>query len=116
MGFSQGEIIWINFKFTDGTGEKTRPALVISNTALEFMDEVILLKITSVNRKDGFDFPLLPSMLQGGQLPFADSVIRIGSVQSTSTLIIDQKRPKLKIKKEYLQQIVDRFLEQIEVE
>lgn len=65
MGYSQGEIIWIDFKYTDETGEKVRPALVISNSALENMDEVIMLKITKTKRTDGFDYPLQENMLQG---------------------------------------------------
>ncbi|HRJ39358.1 MAG TPA: type II toxin-antitoxin system PemK/MazF family toxin [Flavobacteriales bacterium] len=116
MGYSQGEIIWIDFKYTDESGEKVRPALVISNSALEIMDEVIMLKITKVKRTDGFDFPLTKEMLQGGELPYPESVVRLGSVQSTSIFIIDKRRNKVKLKREFLDAIIDKFKENIELE
>lgn len=116
MGIQQGEIIWMNFKFTDGSGEKIRPALVISNSSLEYLDEIIMLKITSVKRNDGFDYPLSPEMLLGGELAIPESLVRLNTVQSISTLIVDQKKQGLRIKRKYLERIIDRFMEQIELE
>jgi mRNA-degrading endonuclease toxin of MazEF toxin-antitoxin module len=116
MSYSQGDIIWIDFKYTDESGEKTRPALVISNTALTNMDEVIVLKITKTKRIDGFDFELKKEMLINGSLPYPDSVVRLGSVQTASTYIFDKRKPIVRLKKGFLNTVIEKFKENIEVE
>ncbi len=52
MNYSFGEIILVNFPFTDLSSAKKRPAVIISNDSYNNeRDDVILLAITSQMRK-----------------------------------------------------------------
>ncbi len=45
--FKQGDIVAVDFPFTDGDDKKIRPALIISNAHVEHSGDVIILMITS---------------------------------------------------------------------
>jgi len=47
MSYSQGDIIWVDFPFTDGFQSKPRPALIISNKIVNDTGDYIHLQITS---------------------------------------------------------------------
>ena len=51
----KGEIVVIPFPFSDLTGSKRRPALVISSL---LGDDIILCQITTPFRRDGYSIPL----------------------------------------------------------
>jgi mRNA interferase MazF len=53
MSYRQGDIIWVDFPFTDGSQSKPRPALIISNETINDTGDYILVQITSKIRKDG---------------------------------------------------------------
>ena len=65
--YFQGDIVLINFPFTDGESAKKRPAVVVSNSYINSTKDVILAPITSkpvynnlvfsIN-KDSIDKPL----------------------------------------------------------
>ena len=59
----RGDIVSVDFPFSDGSGSKFRPALVISNNKVEPSGDVILLMISSVNRPNDITFELLPQMV-----------------------------------------------------
>ncbi len=48
--FRRGDIVSIDFPFSDGSGSKLRPALVISNDTISATNDVIVLMITSQKR------------------------------------------------------------------
>jgi len=56
--YYQGDIILISYPFTDLTLGKKRPAIVISNSAVNNPRDVILAQITSKKRNDQFSFTL----------------------------------------------------------
>lgn len=47
MGYIQGDIILVPFPFTDQSGSKKRPAIVVSNSNVNNSDDVIIAQLTS---------------------------------------------------------------------
>ena len=58
MNFEQGDVVKIPFPYSDDTGSKSRPAIIISNDKVSSVGEMIFVQITSVPRNDEFSFPL----------------------------------------------------------
>ena len=52
--FELGDIILIDLQFTDGSGFKLRPVIVLKDCR---DNDIIVLKITGQNRKTAFDMP-----------------------------------------------------------
>ena len=65
--FERGDVILIPFPYSDLTGFKKRPALIISNSNLKGDDKICCL-ITSNNPKDGM--LLTSNSFCGEKLPF----------------------------------------------
>ncbi|MDR3280004.1 MAG: type II toxin-antitoxin system PemK/MazF family toxin [Synergistaceae bacterium] len=68
--FKEGQIVWINFPFSDIPGEKNRPAFVWEDLG----QEVIVSMITSQIRGDYWEVPIEPDILNNLTKP---SVIKI---------------------------------------
>lgn len=47
MSYNQGDIILVPFPFTDQTGSKRRPAIVVSNSKVNNSDDVIIAQLTT---------------------------------------------------------------------
>lgn len=45
--FDQGDIVAVDFPFTDGSSTKKRPAIVISNKSISSTGDVVILMVTS---------------------------------------------------------------------
>ena len=71
-GFIKGDVVVLNFPFSDLTGAKRRPALVISDLT---GNDIILCQITSVSKKDSYAIQLEDEDFIKGKLK-AKSVIR----------------------------------------
>lgn len=61
MSYSQGDIIWVDFPFTDSSQSKPRPALIISNQTVNNTGDYILVQITSKIKKDGLSIEITDS-------------------------------------------------------
>ena len=60
--YKQGDIVIIEYPFSDGTGGKVRPVLIVSNDTANATDkDMIFAKITTNQRGDIFSMPLLPT-------------------------------------------------------
>lgn len=70
--FVKGDVVVAPFPFTDLTGSKRRPALVV---AVLTGDDVVLCQITSVARRDAYSIPLVAGDFTRGSLS-QPSVIR----------------------------------------
>ncbi|MBO9614183.1 MAG: type II toxin-antitoxin system PemK/MazF family toxin [Dyadobacter sp.] len=70
--FVKGEVVVIPFPFSDLSGSKRRPALVLANLP---GDDLLLCQITSQNSRDIYAIPLLKADFLNGSLP-VDSFIR----------------------------------------
>ena len=58
MKVTQGDIVSIDFPFSDGTETKRRPALVLSGESINRTGDLLLMQITSKSRRDGMNLPL----------------------------------------------------------
>ena len=78
MTYKQGEIVLVPFPYSDLSGSKRRPVLVVSNDAYNrSFPDIIVAVITSKTKKpDNYSIPLLADDLEIGFLP-ESSLIRI---------------------------------------
>ncbi|MBB5282254.1 mRNA interferase MazF [Rhabdobacter roseus] len=70
--FVKGDVVVIPFPFSDLSGSKRRPTLVLADLP---GDDILLCQITSQNTKDAFAVPLIKEDFSEGTLP-SDSYIR----------------------------------------
>ena len=70
-GFVKGDVIIIPFPFSDLSGSKRRPALVLADLP---GDDIILCQITSKQNKDIFAVDLNSADFITGSLPVASSI------------------------------------------
>jgi mRNA interferase MazF len=101
LKIKQGNIILINFPFSDLTGAKVRPALVISNdTYNQENHDILVLAITSNLSKNKYKIFIDIQDLDSGHLP-VKSAIRVDkpfSVMQTKVLKIQGKIKSEKLK------------------
>ncbi len=70
-GFIKGDVVIIPFPFSDLSGSKKRPALVLCDLPGQ---DLILCQITSKDVKDGFPVPPLLSDFTMGSLPVVSNI------------------------------------------
>jgi len=70
-GFVKGEVVVIPFPFSDLSGSKKRPALVLADLP---GDDIILCQITSQQSKDTFAVPISASDFVTGGLPVPSNI------------------------------------------
>lgn len=58
MEVKQGDIVSVDFPFSDGTEVKRRPALVLSTDAIHATGDVLLMQITSKPRATPLNIPI----------------------------------------------------------
>jgi len=54
MTYNQGDIVLLPFPFSNNTGSKKRPAVIILNAKVNSTKDIILAQITSNARADDF--------------------------------------------------------------
>jgi len=89
--FVKGDIVVIPFPFSDLSGSKKRPALVIANL---HGDDILLCQITSQPTNDPLTFALNSSGFLSGSLP-VDSFIRPLRLFTADENIIFRKAGKI---------------------
>lgn len=72
MTYNQKDIILIPFPYSDLTGSKKRPALIISNSRLNKTEDRICCLVTSNVHKD--DVVIKRTDFEEGKLPFRSSI------------------------------------------
>ncbi len=90
--FVKGEVVILPFPFSDLSGSKKRPALVLVDLA---GDDIILCQITSQNGNDNFAIPFNSDDFESGSLPI-NSYIRPSRIFTADKNIIIRKAGKLK--------------------
>jgi mRNA interferase MazF len=83
--YKLGEVVLIAFPFTNNTGLKKRPALIIKDTN---DGDVIVCRITSQQYTTNYDIDLKSWRQSGLQLP---SVIRVHKIAALEKNMIDRK-------------------------
>jgi mRNA interferase MazF len=91
-GFIKGDVVVIPFPFSDLSGSKRRPALVLATLP---GNDIILCQITSQNRKDKFTTALSSYNFITGGLP-VDSYVRPNRIFSADKNMIVRKAGTIK--------------------
>ena len=78
----KGSVILIPFPFTDLTGSKIRPAVVLNNSGL---DVTICFITSELKWKTNCDILVLPSVSNGIKVP---SLIRIGKIATIDASLV----------------------------
>ena len=106
-GFIKGDIVVVPFPFSDLSGTKKRPALVLANLP---GNDIILCQITSRYRKDKFSIELSSNSFSTGGLPVL-SYIRPNRIFTADKNIIARKAGTLKaaFTKDVLSRVVSIF-------
>lgn len=86
-GSVKGDIVVIPFPFSDLSGSKRRPALVLASLA---GDDLILCQITSQHKKDSYAVSITPAGLKNGYL-IKLSYIRPNRIFTADSNIIIRK-------------------------
>jgi mRNA interferase MazF len=69
--FVKGDVVVIPFPFSDLSGSKKRPALVLADLP---GNDILLCQITSQNSQDPFSIPIDNSNFDSGSLPVASHI------------------------------------------
>ena len=77
MTYKQGEIVLVPFPYSDLSGSRRRPVLIVSNDAYNdaFPDTVVVAITSKTNKPDNYSLELEGDDLEIGQLP-ESSLIR----------------------------------------
>jgi mRNA interferase MazF len=106
--FIKGDVVVIPFPFSDLSGSKRRPALVINHLP---GNDVILCQITSKATRDKFVIEISRSQFGSGGLP-VDSYVRPNKIFTADQSIIIRKAGRLD--KETVSKVVEAIVELIE--
>ena len=74
--YKQGDIVVVNFPFTDISQTKKRPALVVSNDTVNQTGDYLLVQITSQVKNDGLSIPISTTDFVNNALPL-NSFVRL---------------------------------------
>lgn len=111
MKYFQGDIILLPYPYTDLSKTKQRPAVIISNGAVN-KQNYIVAKITSVIRGDKFSFPIAQSDIDR-ELKY-ESEVRTNELFTVSPTIIIKKFASFK--KEPLKRLTENIKGHLTVE
>lgn len=95
QNFFQGDLILVNFNFTDLKDVKLRPAIIVSNDKFnEYHQDIILVPLTSVIRDEEISLIINSDDLMSGNL-VKTSVVRIDKISSINKILIKANIGKL---------------------
>ena len=97
--FMKGDVVVIPFPFSDLSGSKRRPALVVADLD---GDDVILCQITSTSRGDRYAVPLDTTDFESGTLP-AKSFVRPNKIFTADQRLV--LYPTCRLKPEMMREI-----------
>lgn len=106
--YSQGDIVSVDFPFSDGSITKKRPALVISNQKVNSTGDYLLVQITSKVQNDGLSLQIGKEEFAQWELPLK-SYIRIHKIFLLNESLIIRKVTS--VKKSFLTKVISRISE-----
>lgn len=96
QNFFQGDLILVNFNFTDLKDVKLRPAIIVSNDKFnEYHQDIILVPLTSVIRDEEISLTINSEDLIFGNL-IKTSVVRTDKISSINKILIKARIGKVK--------------------
>ena len=99
--FVKGEVVAVNFPFSDFSEQKRRPALVLASL---LGDDVILCQITTVSRSDGYSIHLSELDFAQGRLR-QESFIRPNHIFTADSKILERSVGRVNLAK--MQEVLD---------
>jgi mRNA interferase MazF len=102
--YQQGDIVVVNFPFTDVSQAKRRPALVISNDLVNQTGDYLLAQITSQVKTDGLSLSITTSDYTFKPLQLT-SFVRIHKVFLLNEALIIRKETS--VSSSFLQRLVN---------
>ena len=93
----QRDLLLVPFPFSDQSGRKVRPVIVISNNEFnQYSDDVLIVGVTSNISKDKYTLNLKNEHLEEGRL-LADCCIKTENILKLDKKLIVKKIGKIKI-------------------
>ena len=103
----QKDLLLVPFPFSDQSGRKVRPVIVISNNIFnKYSDDVIVIGVTSNILKDNYTLNLTNNNLEEGKL-FTNCIIKVENLLKLDKELIIKKIGR--INKETLKNIIDKL-------
>lgn len=93
--FSKGEVVIVNYPFSDLSSTKVRPALIIADCG---MNDYLMCQITTINNRDTYAIKLTNNDFLNGALN-QDSNIRPNKIMTLNEAIIRNSVGQLKTSK-----------------
>jgi mRNA interferase MazF len=87
--FHRGDIVSVDFPFTDGSGSKWRPAIILSNNLISASGDVVVVMITSHGRATDVIVELTPQLLSS-PLP-KDSFVKCHRLYALDASLVQTK-------------------------
>lgn len=105
----QRDLLLVPFPFSDQSGRKIRPVIVISNESFnEISDDVLVIGVTSNISKDKYTISLTNNDLEEGKLTTL-CCIKVENILKIDKDLIIKKIGR--IKREKLNRIIDKIIE-----
>ena len=108
MKLSQGDIVLVNFPFSDLSDSKRRPAIVVSNAHVNKTSDIILAAITSTIRNDEFSFSLPNTILTTPMHSTCE--VRCHVLFTADKTVVIKKISALKTKQNELSSLIVRII------
>ena len=103
----QKDLLLVPFPFSDQSGRKVRPVIVISNNEFnKYSDDVIVIGVTSNILKDKYTINLTNNNLDEGKL-LTNCIIKVENLLKLDKELVIKKIGK--INKETLKNIIDKL-------
>ena len=107
----QRDLLLVPFPFSDQSGRKIRPVIVISNKEFnDYSEDLLIVGVTSNITKDKYTVNLINNDLEEGKL-FTECCIKVENILKIDKELIIKKIGK--IKKEKLKSITEKIIEMI---
>jgi len=95
----QRDLLIVPFPFSDQSGRKVRPVIVISNNLFNnHSEDVIVVGVTSNVKKERYSLPLTNKDLDEGKL-FTNCIIKVENILRLERGLIIKKIGKIKMEK-----------------
>ena len=107
MEYKKGDIVIIDFPFSDLTRVKKRPAIVISNDKVNKTGDILLVQIPSKYKSDGLSYTIQEDDFRLKKLPL-ESYIRLHKLFLLKSDLVLYKFSELKAKP--LQEVIENII------
>ena len=110
MSLKQGNIVLVDFSYSNLTESKYRPALVMSNSEYnESSIDIVVLRVTSRSRGSKWESEILKDDLSKGTIDIEPSYVKVDSLYAIEKNII--KKVVAQLKEDKIKEIQKKLLD-----